>query len=220
VAVIGSRENRVRQSDLDAAFDALQYKGEYGPAAEKLAAEIASREPVGRAVHAQKQEAVRHAEQHAREWVAKVEKELAAHGWDLEAYAPYPRGMNSWDPRREALVNHHNAVQRLTDADKSKGYQQYGRAPYFVVMDPEAVERHVEHSMQDAALQYDAFICKMVAKVGPAQSAELSGSHIWGYSFLDVVKPDGSSERWKTQQIVNYSKYGRPYYQWPSRKVK
>jgi hypothetical protein len=224
VAVIGSRENRVKAADLDRVFNALQYKGEYGPAAEALAAEIASREPVGAAVHAQKAEAVKHAEKGARDHALKLLAELAAQGGNLNAYAPYPRSRGwSRSAADEAAINKHNLVLRLTKPNESVGYQSYStdpNRPYFRVMDEEAVEKFVADAMGDAALQYDMFICKMVAKIGPAQSAELSGSHVWGYSFLDVVKPDGSRERWKTQQIVNYSKYGRPYYQWPSRKVK
>lgn len=219
---VQNRHNILRE--VNAAFEALPYKGEYGEAAEKLAAEIASREPVGAAVHAQKQDAVRHAEKHARDYALKLLAELAAKGGDLNAYAPYPR-RSGWGrtPAEEAAINKHNLVQRLTKDNPSAGYQSYStdpNRPYLRVMDEEAVERFVEDAMRDAAMQYDMFICKMVAKVGPAQSAELSGSHIWGHSFLDVVKRDGSKERWKTQQIVNYSKYGRPYYQWPSRKVK
>lgn len=213
--------DRLKKAELDAVFDALQYKGEYGPAADKLAAEIASREPVGKAVHAQKAAAMEHAEQGARAYVERVEAKLREHDMDFEAaYPSPPPGMRSWDARYQMIQQERSNVHRLVDPDQSKGYQSYGRAPYFVVMDPKGIERFVEQSVQEAALQYDAFICKMVAKIGPAKSAELSGSHVWGHSFLDVVKPDGSVERWKTQQIVNYSKYQRPFYQWPSRLMK
>lgn len=217
VAVVGSRENRVKSADLDKAFDALEYKGEYGPAAEAFAAEVASREPVGAAIHALKVEAVNHAELHARETVDRVAKELAEHGWDRQAYAPYP---GTYDRERDRKLSHYQLVHSITKTDPSVGYRsRSSNEPDPAVMDMERIEKFVENSMRDAAMQYDMFICKMVAKVGPVVSAKLDGSHVWSISYLDVVKADGSTESWKTQQIVNYSKYGRPFYQWPSRKL-
>ncbi len=87
-------------------------------------------------------------------------------------------------------------------------------------MDQNGIDRFISNSEQDAALQYDAFICKMVAKVGDVTDATLQGDHVWSHSILTVTLPDGSQQRWKTQQIVNYSVYGTPYLQWPSRIVK
>jgi hypothetical protein len=219
-ALLGHVGGRVKKAELDAVFDALQYKGEYGPAADKLAAEIASREPVGKAIHAVKAQAVEFAEQDARKIVARVEKELAEAGWDAQAYAPYPARMHYGTEHDRAKAKH-SLVSQLTTSDSDAGYQQYGREghPYIVKMDPKGVERFVDNAMCDAAMQYDMFICKMVAKIGQCDSAELSGSHVWGSSILTVTK--GSAvERWHTQQIVNYSKYGRPYLQWPSRLMK
>lgn len=216
-ALLGHVGGRVKRAELDKVFDALPYKGEYGPAAEKLAAEIASREPVGAAIHALKEEAVRYAEQASRKVVARVEKELAEAGWDRHAYAPYPRHGHRGNPEYDIAKAKYSLVHSLTSADR---YVGRSNEPEPCHMDAEMVERFVENAMRDAAIQYDMFICKMVAKVGPAKSAELEGSHVWAHSILNVELADGSRERWKTQQIVNYSKYGRPYLQWPSRKVK
>lgn len=219
-ALLGHVYGRVKKSELDAAFEALQYKGEYGPAAEKLAAEIASREPVGRAIHDQKAEAVRYAEERARSIVDRVAKELAEHGFDGQAYAPYPDRM-PYGYEHDRAKAKHNLLHSIATADKSKGYQSYGRKgePYYMVMDNERVEKFVEDAMRQAALQYDAFICKMVGKVGPCDSAELAGSHVWASSYLTVRKGD-KTEVWHTQQIVNQTKYGSPYLQWPSRLMK
>lgn len=215
---IGGRA--VKQSELDAAFaKADQYS--YSEQADHLAAEIASREPVGKAIHAQKADAVSYAEQKAREVVARVTKELAEHGNDGQAYAPYPSRMHYNDPKYDSALAKHNLLHSLAKADQSKGYQSYGRKgePYYMVIDPELVERFVENAMRDAALQYDMFICKMVRKIGHCDSAELQGDHVWSYSHLTVRK-GAATEVWKTQQIVNYTKYGRPYLQWPSRLLK
>jgi hypothetical protein len=50
--------------------------------------------------------------------------------------------------------------------------------------------------------------------------ASITGTHIWGHSVLTVTLPNGTVERWKTQQIVNQSKLGLLFNQWPSRKMK
>ena len=211
---------RVPEHLINAAFaKADQYS--YVEVADAFAAAIAAKEPVGAAIHALKVEATEHAERYARERVAKVEKELAENGGDLNAYAPYPRS-RGWQmtPQEEAARDFHNFVMRLTESDPAKGYQSYDTdRPYYRVMDAKSVEKFVNDAREAAAIQYDMFICKMVAKVGEAISAELDGSHVWSISYLTVEKP-GGREIWKTQQIVNYSKYGRPYYQWPSRKLK
>lgn len=219
-SLLGHVGFKLKRAEIEAAFaKADQYS--YSEVAEAFAAEVAAREPVGAAVHALKAEAVAHAEQHARERVERTLKELAEAGWDAQAYAPYPRRMAYNDPRHEAAVAKHNFVNAITKADESKGYQQYGRegVPYLVERDEQGIERHINMAREGAAIQYDMFICKMVAKVGEADSAVLEGDHVWGHSFLTVEKPSGR-EIWKTQQIVNYTKYGKPYYQWPSRIVK
>ena len=68
-----------------------------------------------------------------------------------------------------------------------------------------------------AADQYDLFVMKMVRKIGPCKRATIKGNHIWGESFLTVSFADKADEIWKTQQIINTSKHGKRYPQWPSR---
>ena len=101
----------------------------------------------------------------------------------------------------------------------TEGYRLRGE-PNLVKLSDEGCSRFIEQSAQDAALQYDAFICKLVSKVGEIVDASIEGDHVWGWSILTVTKADGSKENWKTQQIRNYSVYGTPYLQWPTRIVK
>jgi hypothetical protein len=216
-ALLGHVSGRVKRAELDAAFAKVEGT-EYGPAADALAAEIASREPVGRAVHDQKADAVKYAEEEARRIVARVEKELADAGWDRQAYAPYPMRIHAGTRDYGAKAKYSLVQQLTTHAEGTYRSLSFGE-PDPVVMDPEGVERFVDGARRDAALQYDAFICKMVAKVGPCDDAELDGSHVWGSSYL-TVKKGAASEVWHTQQIANQTKYGRPYLQWPSRLMK
>lgn len=219
-SLLGHVSGRLSKRELDAAFaKADQYS--YSEVADAFAAEVASREPVGQVIHAIKFEAVEHAEKGARKTVEEVRKELEEGGWDINAVAPYPYNLPSHSRAYDDARAKYSLFHELATADPAKGYQSSQRGqPRYVVMDDDMIERFVDYRRRAAALQYDAFIVKMVAKVGEVVSAELEGSHVWSHSFLEVTKSDGSREIWKTQQIVNYSKYGRPYYQWPSRIVK
>lgn len=211
--LLGHVSIRILQTEAVTAYEA-------GVAAETFAAQVASREPVGRAVHAQKVESVDRAEKEAREFVHRVMAEMETAGWDLMVAAPYPHHLNSWSHEYKAKRDRHNTFSRLTTADKSKGYQSYGRGPYFVVRDDKAVERFVQEARDMAAGQYDAFICKLVSKVGECKDATLEGSHVWGYSHLTVTLLDGTTQVWRTQQILNWSVLGNPYNQWPTRLLK
>ena len=202
---------RVQDSELLAAFEA-------GQTADAFAATVASREPVGAAVHAVKAEAMDHAEKNVRERIAKALEELAAADWDVNACAPYPARTLPRYEMDKAKARYY-FFHALITADRARPSSYRPGQPYHVIADETRIQRLVNETRAAAAAQYDGFICKMVGKIGPCESAALSGSHVWGDSFLTVTKATGT-ERWKTQQIVNYSALGNAYYQWPSRKVK
>lgn len=198
--------------EMGAAFDA-------GTDADTFAATIAAREPVGAAVHAVKAEAMDHAEVQLRLRIDKVLGELADHGNDVDAYAPHP-GYRSHGHQAEMAKAKHNFVHSITQDRDAGSYRRHGE-PHFRVGSPDRVEALVAQARSIAAGQYDAFICKLVGKVGPgAKSATLEGSHVWGSSILTVEMADGTAQRWHTQQIVNTSVLGNPYYQWPTRLMK
>ncbi len=81
------------------------------------------------------------------------------------------------------------------------------------------VKSFVRKAGEDASVAYTAFIQKLEAKVGECDSAVLSGNHVWSSSLLTVCKGE-VKEYWRTQQIINVSKLGRLFNQWPTRKVK
>lgn len=203
---------RVDDKTVRMAFDA-------GKEADAYAAEVAAKEPVGAALHARKADAVKAAGEDAREYVAKVREDLIKHGWDIHAAAPYPWRKHGYEA--DAMRLKHNNYSRLSKADPAKGYQsnRANNDPYYVVMDDEGIARFVEQAERAAAMYYDAFICKMVAKVGVCDEASCEGNHVWSYSILTVKKGD-VIERWKTQQIINVSKLGLRFPQWPSRLMK
>lgn len=209
----GHVADRIPADERTAAFNANK-------TAEEFAAEVATREPVGAALFAAKAEAVEFAAEEARKEVAKVREQLIAGGWNLTEIAPHPARDIRYTTAGEKMAKKRAAFSDLTKADPAKGYQRTAPGePYIVVMDDDRVARHVERAASEAALYYDAFIVKMVAKVGECDGAAIQGSHVWSHSILTVTK-GATVERWKTQQIVNYSVYGRPYLQWPSRLLK
>lgn len=173
--------------------------------------------PVALAVAPLREAAIDRARQEAAKVIARVLSDLEAASWDLNVVAPYP---NSWNMgRAEYMVakgrrSLYETITRWTTPTHRPG------TPLLVRRDVETEERFIRNAMEDAAAQYDAFVAKLVRKVGDCVSANLAGSHVWGYSILSVVLPGGATQRWKTQQIVNVSKLGKLFNQWPSRIVR
>jgi hypothetical protein len=177
--------------------------------------------PVEAAVAPLKEDAIKAAEQRAREIVERHRAGLEAAGWDQNIWAPYP-------DHRSALYHQQNAKYRTCSCLVS-WLEVTGRRgePLLVQMDEGKIARFIENAKTLAAEQYDLFVMKLVRKIGDCDSAVIEGNHVWGYSILIVVKSGGAgqckwvaTEYWKTQQIINYSKNGLAFPQWPSRKVK
>lgn len=173
---------------------------------------------VENAVAPLKAEAIARAEVEANKLIERVLADLAEHGMDRQSAAPFPRSMNC---TREQYVRQRGKYQLYRAFTKAadRASSRSPNDPDPCVRDEERVARFIEAAKEDAALQYDAFVAKLVAKVGECDSATLAGSHVWGSSVLTVTK--GSTvERWKTQQIVNVSKLGKLFNQWPTRKAR
>jgi hypothetical protein len=190
-----------------------------GTLADDFAAAIASQEPVGHAVHPTKFDAVKRAALGAQEIIERVAADLEVHSWDSNAAAPFPRSTHHGRVEYATRRAKYDRYILLTKSADGRGSHRPDQ-PRFVVMDPDGCSRFISECEKMAAAQYDAFIVKLVYKVGPCVSASLEGSHVWGRSTLTVTKADGPVERWFTQQIVNVSSRGLLFNQWPTRKVK
>ncbi len=167
-----------------------------------------SKHPVSVALSPLKAEAVKRANKEALEAIERFKIELAEAGFDLDVYAPLK---NAWDLKN--YFKRQFAYQLTVNGEWEYGKKQNVRVC------PELEARFVKQAEIDAGIQYDAFVYKLVGKVGEVDKAEIEGSHVWGFSILTVTKGE-AVERWKTQQIVNVSKHGRLFNQWPSRKQK
>lgn len=171
--------------------------------------------PIEEAVMPLKTEAIARAEKDAKELIARVKKHLAECGWNLDTAAPRPN-TNMGRITYMMKMGTHNLYASITEptwATRSL------RDPDTRRPSAKREARFIKDAMELAAAQYDAFVRKLVDKIGACDGATLHGSHVWGHSFLVVTKGP-TVERWKTQQIVNVSKLGKIFNQWPSRKLK
>lgn len=170
---------------------------------------------IAEAVAPEKSAAMDRAADYAAQVVANVTKQLAEAGWDQDKVAAYPKGSSS---NYHAELAKYTLFSRLTRST-AKGSRSFSE-PNFVEVNPEAVARFVEEARQGAAAAHEAFVAKLESKIGEVEEAVLAGSHVWSHSVLTVTKVGGGVERWKTQTILNVSKLGKVFHQFPSRKVK
>ena len=177
--------------------------------------------PIEAAVMPLKADAVARARKDAHDLIARRLKALEEAGWDLEKAAPYPNGRIHGNREYKTMMRWRDALEAVSrDAETRDPYRSRRPGePHIVEPAPAKMDRFVETAEKMAADQYDLFVMKLIGKVGACDAAELSGSHVWGYSILTVTKGD-AVERWKTQQIVNCSVHGLLFNQWPTRKVK
>lgn len=181
--------------------------------------------PLAKAVAPLKIQAVANAEIRANEWVEKKLAELAAAGWNINAVAPAPNSLKEGREMYRAKEARRRAYEMITQYEKPEGV--YNDQTWLDMSLPRIVKKHqggIDRYMQIcrkmAAGQYESFVYKMVGKVGDHTAAELLDNNVWGYSHLLVKKADGSTEKWRTQTIINVSVYGKQFNQWPSRIVK
>lgn len=153
----------------------------------------------------------------AVERATKMAREIAD-----ETLADYAKNPRRYDYPNGSLLNRRDySVQKQRRARLLRLVKNVGST--LVVKyerDDAAVEKYVVECGIMASEQYNLFIRKLETKVGDHLTATLDGDHVWGYSTLTVGKADGSTEQWRTQQIVNVSVLGKLFNQWPSRKVK
>lgn len=179
----------------------------------------ANKTPIAQAVEPLRASAMQRAAEYADKVANEIVSNIEAHGWDVEKAYPYPKSGVGRAQYAVAKVRYDMArYLTKTDTTKHTRSRHFGE-PHFVVHNPERVAMFIEQARDNASRTYDAFIAKLVNKVGDHQRAELVGNHVWGYSTLTVLTPNGE-QRWKTQQIVNVSKLGKVFNQWPTRLLK
>lgn len=173
--------------------------------------------PIEAAVAPLKDRAVALAASRAEQKIAHVLADLAEHGMSLQAAAPYPKSFNMSRRDYQEKKAKHNLYRQLTSSpdrscipgrDDIRERNEAGEA-YFIKSFKEA-----------AAASYNAYVAKLILKVGPVKSADLYGESTWAHSNLHVVTEAGERQVWRTQMILNVSVLGTLFNQWPTRQVK
>ena len=172
--------------------------------------------PIAAAVMPLKEGAVQRAVAQRREY---IEGFVAANpaGTDLRTKYPYPNGRMS----RAEYRKYDNAARFARMVLKQVERQfcgNYGDPEIVAGPNTEAIERMLTATAQATAAEFDAYVAKLEGEVGECDEASVEGA-LWNGSILTVRKGK-RVERWKTQQIVNWSGLGTAYNQWPTRKVK
>lgn len=172
--------------------------------------------PIELALKPLEDEAVRQTRERVDEKIKSAVKEVEASNGKLNEFVKYPSG---WDADYRHKVARYKFFHSIfTPADRERRYIIDIDTKY--VLDPKGVERLHKEAEEKSRFQYRAYLAKMNAKIGEVISADLKGTSLWNESFLTVVKSDNVTEIWKTRLVLNQSKYGLPFFQFPTRKVK
>lgn len=156
-----------------------------------------------------RKEYVQVATQRTKEFVKMKLADLKNQGNDLSKLLP--KNIRTGEGKQLSIL--YNMIT------KQKGKRVSLRDPDIRMVDKKGVDRYVKIGTQQAEDNFDAFVNKMVEKVGPVKKADLTGQ-IWTNALLTVTTKDNKTEKWKTQIILNFSKYGKMFNQFPTRKQK
>lgn len=174
--------------------------------------------PVAIAVEPLRADAVKMAVEYAKAVIARVLADLAANDWDALKCAPYPSSLKLGRNAYLAAHAKYTLYRSLTERANEYASHRPGM-PELLKQSDKSEARYLKSVADDAEAQYIGFVCKLCAKIGACDSATLDGNFVWSHSILTVRK-GAAVERWKTQQIVNQSKLGTVFNQWPTRLVK
>ena len=172
--------------------------------------------PIETAVSPLKAEAIARAEKRATQMIEQMVEQLKAVDYDLNKVAPIPNSGIG----RPAYMAAQSKRNMFLCVFRSVHCSRRLDMPFTVALNEECAARFVAQAGENAAFEYDAFVAKLNAKIGEAETAHIVGNHVWSSSYLYVTKADGTKECWKTQMIINVSKLGKLFNQFPTRKVK
>ena len=143
---------------------------------------------------------VEEARKRALAYITDTQRRITERGGP-DAVAPDPdRGMRKDDPR---------AYEKA----------QQKRAWVEMIM-KQAPDDYANQEAQASGDSYDAWVYKLVQKIGkPVTQAQVSGDP-WTGSTISVTTNDGEQQTWNTKMILNTSKLGKVFNQFPTRKMK
>lgn len=165
-------------------------------------------------------EALQRAEAFARRQLEYVEAALQVAGMDLNVFAPRP---NSHMSRSEYFAATTKRAQAVLMTERVGGASSRRHTdPHIVCFTDKSRQLYINDARRETEIAFDAFVVKLNARVGAHVACTVETgptNNPWGYSIISVTAPDGTVTRWKTQQILNVSKLGKLFNQWPTRMV-
>jgi hypothetical protein len=165
------------------------------------------------AVEPIKQASIDAAIEATHEVIAAYKERLEAANWDLDVAFPRP-SHNTSRATYMAMKARHDFASSLVRSTVSCRRRS---EPNLVEWCEEGVARVVKNAADDAAFQYEAYVVKLIKKVGACDSAVMGFMNgVWYDSNLVVIK-GGAKEVWNTKCIVNRSVYGKVFNQFPTR---
>ena len=138
-----------------------------------------------------------------------VAKHLEKHDWNFRAAFPfgYPREGNTQREMAKALVvNAPNNPYALRPSEA-----------WLVTMRPNLEAEQAAEAQRTVAGFLEAFAAKMLEKSGGVANEVSYTGAADPFSF-STITIDGV--KWNTKCIINVSKYGKLFNQWPTRRVK
>jgi hypothetical protein len=171
---------------------------------------------IATAVEPIKQASIDAAVEATKEVVAKIKTKLEVANWDLNVAFPSPAINVSRATYMELKAAHDYASSLVRGTQVSRRPSE----PFIVTWCEEGVARAINNAAKDAAFQYEAYVAKLVKKVGKCDSANMGfNGGLWFDSDLVVIKGD-AKEVWNTKCIINRSVHGKVFNQFPTRKRK
>lgn len=150
------------------------------------------------ALEANRGQYVDEAGKRAQHWMESRKEELAKRG-GIEAIKKPDPELRKTDPKEYARQ------------DKMLQFAHW--------VDKMPTSEYVRQQRQGAADSYDAWVYKLVQKIGkPVTDADVSGDP-WHNSRITVKCRDGEVQTWVTRMILNTSKLGKVFNQFPTRRV-
>ena len=179
------------------------------------AAALAANTAIADATHPMKIAAMEKTRKEAEEYLEKIKAILEEN--DFDPYKVVPKPFKTPD----TPFNISYFAEKEADAK---------RYPYMFMVDRNGskygwsenkAQKYIANCVNGTADHYNEYVSKMNNKIKNPVSAKFSWvSDVWGSSMLEVTLPDGTTEYWKTQIIVNVSKLGNLFNQWPTRRIK
>lgn len=178
-----------------------------------------------KAVAPLKERAVIQTRERCHAQIACLIADLAKVEGRVDEYAPAHDWRNKDHPIRGTLayalmIEKRAFVYQIFTARKREDWTD--KSPTVVLFDTRKAGEYIENEVARAVASYNAWVYKLIGKIGEVSKAKLrdADADLWGYSHLEVVSVERGPEVWKTQEIVNCSKLGKYFNQWPTRKLK